>query len=123
MQLSIVTTLYYSEQYIREFYRRTRETAELIAMDYEFIFVNDGSPDGSLKAAVDLHREDQRVKIIDLSRNFGHHRAMMTGLKYATGDRVFLIDVDLEEDPELLETFWKKMDSEDNGEVVYGVRR
>ena len=69
---------------------------------YEIVLVNDGSPDDSLRVALDLHARDPRVRIIDLSRNFGHHKALMTGLAHARGELVFLIDCDLEEDPEWL---------------------
>ena len=73
--------------------------------DYEIVFVNDGSPDDSLDVALELFRVDPHVRVVDLARNFGHHKAMMTGLAHARGDLVFLIDSDLEEDPELLPSF------------------
>jgi len=121
MELSIVTTLYSSALYIAEFYRRSCAAAERITNDFELVFVNDGSPDNSLQLAVDLSRRDPRVKVIDLSRNFGHHKAMMTGLAHARGDLVFQIDVDLEEDPELLNTFYDEMQNSD-ADVFYGVQ-
>jgi len=105
MKLSIVTTLYNSSDYIEGFYERITNTALKITGDYEIIFVNDGSKDDSLEKAVSLFQKDDRIKVIDLSRNFGHHRAIMTGLSHARGDYVFLIDSDLEEEPELLEEF------------------
>ena len=100
MQLSVVTTLYQSASFVFEFYTRMRACAEEFATDYELIFVNDGSPDNSLDEVLRLWRQDPRVRVIDLSRNFGHHQAIMAGLSQATGERVFLIDVDLEESPE-----------------------
>ena len=96
MKLSIVTTLYRSSSTINEFYRRTLAAAESITEDIELVMVNDGSPDASLDIALDLHKSDRRVVVVDLSRNFGHHKAMMTGLAHATGDRVFLIDCALD---------------------------
>jgi len=122
MQLSIVTTLYRSSSWLKEFYRRAVATAETITTDFEIILVNDGSPDDALDVAIALHDSDKRVVIIDLSRNFGHHKAIMTGLANARGERVFLIDCDLEEQPELLGEFWQKM-SERNADVIYGVQR
>ncbi len=102
MKLSIVSTLYQSAPYIAEFYERCTQVAKQFAnQDYEIIFVNDGSPDNSLEIAIELYKQDSHVKIIDLSRNFGHHKAMMTGLAHAKGTYVFLIDSDLEEEPEL----------------------
>lgn len=119
--ISIVATLYNSAPYLDEFYRRATETALKLGGDYEIVFVNDGSPDDSLKRAVRLCEADERVQVIDLSRNFGHHKAMMTGLIHARGDLVFLIDSDLEEEPEWLLSFAEKMRS-NQCDVVYGVQ-
>jgi len=122
MDLSIVTTLYSSAPYVREFYARIRTAAEKITGDYETLFVNDGSPDNSLELALSLYEEDHRVRVIDLSRNFGHYKAIMTGLAYAKGDLVFLVDCDLEEEPELLGTFYSEIKSS-RADVVYGVQQ
>ena len=121
MQLSVVTTLFQSAPYIDEFYRRVRSEAEKISPDMEFVFVNDGSTDRSLQTALDLQKQDGRIMVVDLSRNFGHHKAMMTGLEYAKGDLVFLIDVDLEEPPEILGAFVETLNKE-NADAVYGVQ-
>ena len=121
MRLSIVTTMYYSAPYINEFYSRICVAAEKITSDYEIIFVNDCSPDDSLKMAVLLYENDPKVRVIDLSRNFGHHKAAMTGLIHAKGKSVFLIDVDLEEEPELLNRFYNIFKNSD-ADVVYGVQ-
>ena len=121
MKLSIVTTLYRSATTINEFYRRAMAAAESITQDIELVMVNDGSPDDSLVLALALHRADPRVVVVDLSRNFGHHKALMTGLAHATGDLVFLVDSDLEEEPELLTCFHKRF-SQGDCDVVYGVQ-
>jgi len=121
MKLSIVTTMYFSAPYLAEFYARISAAAKKLTEDYEIIFVNDGSPDNSLEIAVSFFERDERVKVIDLSRNFGHHKAIMTGLAYAEGERTFLIDSDLEEEPELLEQFVKEMETA-QADVVYGVQ-
>jgi putative glycosyltransferase len=121
MDLSIVTTLYRSAPYVEQFYARVRAAAEEITDDYEIIFVNDGSPDDSLEIALALYARDRRVKVLDLSRNFGHHKAIMTGLAQAGGALVFLIDSDLEEEPELLGRFHREMNAT-GADVVYGVQ-
>jgi len=121
MKLSIVTTLYYSAPYVDEFYRRAREQAANFTSEFEIIFVNDGSPDDSLDRAVALHLTDERVRVVDLARNFGHHKAMMTGLEYSHGELIFLIDSDLEEAPELLATFSEIMQARQS-DVVFGVQ-
>lgn len=122
MKLSVVTTMYYSEPYLDEFYERIVKSIKKITDDYEIVFVNDGSPDDSLQKALSLREKDKNIKVLDLSRNFGHHKAIMTGLSHTNGDYVFLIDCDLEEDPELLEEFWDKMNDEDGIDVVFGVQ-
>ena len=122
MKLSIVATLYQSAPYINEFHERASATARrLVGDDYEIVLVNDGSPDNSLDLAVKLTEQDSHVVVVDLSRNFGHHKAMMTGLAHAKGERVFLIDSDLEEEPEWLETFVQQMEQE-SCDVVYGIQ-
>jgi putative glycosyltransferase len=96
-------------------------TAAALTDDYELVFVNDGSPDDSLEHVIALYERDAHVRIVDLSRNFGHHRAMMTGLAHATGEMIFLVDVDLEEHPEWLLDFHDIM-IRTGADVVYGVQ-
>ncbi len=122
MKLSVVTTLYQSEEYIRDFHSRaTKAAQELVADSFEIIFVNDDSPDDSLICVMELARDDPHIVVVDLSRNFGHHQAMMTGLSYAQGDEVFLIDSDLEESPEWLKDFQVRL-VDDRADMVYGVQ-
>ena len=71
--------------------------------------------------ALELFERDPRVRVVDLARNFGHHKAMMTGLGHARGQLVFLVDSDLEEDPELLTAFATALDTA-AADVVYGVQ-
>jgi len=122
MKISVVTTLYKSAPYIGEFVERTRSALKTLTDDYELILVDDGSPDDSLRIAVALLQTEPRLKIIELSRNFGHHKAMMTGLEHASGDLVFLIDVDLEEPPELLGRFYPVLRDEEL-DVVFGFQK
>jgi putative glycosyltransferase len=121
VRLSIVSTLYRSAPHLREFLERIATQAERIGSDFEIVLVNDGSPDDSLEVALAFQSRDARVRILDLSRNFGHHKAMMTGLAHATGDRVFLIDSDLEEPPELLGRFNDELERS-GADVVFGVQ-
>ena len=120
--ISVVTSLYRSAPYLEEFYRRCVEALTRVGGDYEIVLVNDGSPDASLAIALQLRARDPRVRVIDLSRNFGHHKALMTGLRRATGDLVFLIDCDLEEDPAWLVDFHAVM-RDTGADVVYGVQQ
>lgn len=121
--ISVVTSLYRSAPYITEFYTRARAAVEKLGCDYEFILVNDGSPDDALEKAVALHLRDNKVKVIDLSRNFGQQPAMITGVEHAKGDYIFTLDSDLEEEPEHLEKFLCILeDSKGEVDLVYGVR-
>lgn len=119
--LSIVATLYRSEEYVVEFCDRAAASARAIGKDFEIVLVNDGSPDGALRVAKEYADRHAEVTVVDLSRNFGHHQAMMAGLSHCQGSLVFLIDSDLEEEPEWLVEFSKTL-SESGADVVYGVQ-
>lgn len=95
--------------------------SQLVGNDFELVLVNDGSPDNSLALAVALSQQDARITVVDLSRNFGHHKAMMTGLAYARGEYVFLLDSDLEEEPEWLVEFHELLHTH-HVDVVFGVQ-
>jgi dolichol-phosphate mannosyltransferase len=121
--LSIVIPIYNEEATILELYRRL--TAVLIQslaeFAYEIVFVNDGSIDGSMHILIKLHSDDPSVKIVNLSRNFGHQAALTAGLDYAKGDVVICMDGDLQDPPEMIPSLiarWK-----DGNDVVYAVRK
>ncbi len=121
MKLSVVTTLYKSEQFLNDFISEILKAISQIGIkDYEIIFVNDGSPDNSLQYLLSRKQEIPQIKIIDLSRNFGHHYAMQSGLSEAKGDYIFLIDNDLEISPSILYTFYKEITNDTTLDVVYG---
>jgi putative glycosyltransferase len=122
MKISVVTTLYKSAPYIVEFVNRTQNELKKTGSEYEIILVDDGSPDDSLRTALACRQTEPQLKIIELSRNFGHHKAMITGLEHASGDLVFLIDVDLEEPPELLGSFLEVLRAEEL-DVVFGFQK
>jgi putative glycosyltransferase len=92
--------------------------AASITQDFEIVLVDDGSPDNSRDLAVSLQAIFPQIRVVELSRNFGHHPAILAGITEAKGEFVFLIDCDLEEAPELLTPFWSQIDKVD---VVFGV--
>ena len=101
--ISIVTTTYNSASYIDEFIRRISDTLKgLGEAEYEIIIVDDGSDDNTSAIIKEFIDHDPRIVLFELSRNFGQHPAIMTGLRQCRGEYVFLIDSDLEEPPELL---------------------
>jgi putative glycosyltransferase len=122
MKISVVTPLYKSAAYIDELYRRSVDAiAKTGAAAHEFVFVNDASPQNDLAVATAIAARDGNVKVVDLSRNFGQHRAILTGLEHATGDLVFVMDSDLEEEPEWIAEFHAAM-AASGADVVYGVQ-
>ncbi len=121
--LSIVTSLYKSEPYVAEFHRRLTQTIDALKIStYEVVYVNDGSPDLAKDLVRELLEIDPHVVLVDLSRNFGPHKALLTGLAYARGERVFLLESDLEEDPELLARLTEEMDRR-GCDVVYAMQK
>ena len=122
MTLSVVTTLYKSEKFIREFYNRiVIEIEKNNFSSYEIIFIDDGSPDNCKKIVFELQKINKNIKYILLSRNFGHHNAIFAGLDNCSGNYIFLLDVDLEDKPEWLSLFLETMEKE-NYDVVYGIQ-
>ena len=120
MKLSIVSTLYQSAEYVEEFIKRSKKVAQEIAdFDYEIILVDDGSPDNSLEIALNLTKTNKNLKVVELSRNFGHHRAMTAGLHESKGDYVYLVDSDLEEEPEWLALFYSELQIT-GADAIYG---
>ena len=121
MTLSVVTTLYKSKTYLEVFLKEIISSIETIeVMDYELIFVNDGSPDDSVEYLLERKKDISQIKVIDLSRNFGHHYAIQAGLNYASGEYVFLIDNDLETPPSVLVDYYNEIIIDKNLDVVYG---
>ena len=120
MKLSVVVTMYNSALYIEEFYQRISSIIQDITDQYEIVLVDDGSPDDSLVIAKQLLNKDGRIKIVELARNHGHHRAMMIGLAQSSGEHIYLTDIDLEEAPENLSAFWSAMHDGSEVDVVFG---
>jgi putative glycosyltransferase len=120
MKLSVVTTIYRSAHCIEEFHRRAAKAAELMGVELETVFVNDGSPDNGLEVADALAGRDARVVVVDLARNFGQHQALLAGMQLATGELVAILDGDLDDDPLWLVDFRRTM-VERRCDVVFGV--
>lgn len=101
--LSVIVACYNEEEALPLFYKEIKNTAKLMSnLDFEFLFINDGSNDKTLEVIKELAKEDKRVKFISLSRNFGKEAAMFAGLKNSKGDYVTLMDADLQDPPSLL---------------------
>jgi dolichol-phosphate mannosyltransferase len=120
--ISVVAPVYNEEGGITQFYERVEGVlAALVpAVDYELVFVNDGSSDGSADVLRGLLARDQHVRLLDLSRNFGHQKAITAGLDHARGDAVVVIDSDLQDPPEVIAQM--VLEWRGGADVVYGVR-
>ncbi len=120
MQLSIIIPVYNEEQNIPELYVRLTDAVLQITDEYELIFINDGSTDGSLFELIKLTEKDSRSFYINFSRNFGHQIAVTAGIDYCSGNAVVIIDGDLQDPPELIPELYKKY--QEGFEVVYARR-
>ena len=120
MKLSVVTSMYKSEIFVKDFHAAISQVAASITDDLEIIFVDDGSPDRSAQAVQEIIAADPRVRLIKLSRNFGQSVAMLAGLTKARGDLIYTSDIDLEDPPELLARFHELMNADRSVQSVYG---
>jgi polyisoprenyl-phosphate glycosyltransferase len=115
--LAIVIPCFNEEGTLRETHRRVTEAIAGVVRTYEIVYVDDGSRDGTPSLLRALQREDPHVRVVSLSRNFGHQCA---GLAHAEGDAVVIMDADLQDPPEVVEDMLRRW--EEGYEVVYGVR-
>ncbi len=119
--LSVIVPAYNEASVITDFHARLIKVLDGLSMTVEIIYINDGSTDGTLEILNGFHEKDERVCILDLSRNFGKELAMTAGLDHACGDAVVVIDADLQDPPELIPDM---LDEWQRGyDVVYMKRR
>jgi polyisoprenyl-phosphate glycosyltransferase len=119
--LSVVVPAYNEEECLDECHRRLTTVLASLDLDYELLFVNDGSRDGTLQVIRRLQQQDPHVSLLDLSRNFGKEIALSAGLDVADGAAVIVIDADLQDPPELIPTLvaeWRA-----GSDVVYAQRQ
>ncbi|MFN8576445.1 MAG: glycosyltransferase family 2 protein [Candidatus Sericytochromatia bacterium] len=118
--ISIVAPAYNESENIYPFYERMKKVLDSITDDWEIVCVNDGSKDDTVEKLIDLNSKDNRVKVVDLSRNFGKELALTAGLDYSKGKAIIPIDIDLQDPPELIKDMielWKQ-----GNDVVYATR-
>ena len=121
-RLSVVAPCFNEQDGIDEFYRRVSAVcAASVGDSYEIVLVNDGSTDSTLSALRTLSERDSHVVVVDLARNYGHQIALTAGLEFAGGERILILDADLQDPPELLSQMMALMD--EGNDVVYGQRR
>ena len=99
---SVVVPIYNEEENITAFHGALSTTLDTLEKDWEIVYVNDGSRDGSLALLLGIQRHDPRVTVVEFSRNFGHQAALSAGLQVARGDAIILMDGDFQDPPEVL---------------------
>jgi len=121
MSLSVIVPVYKEEGNISEFLRRVSEILQYITEDYEIIFCLDPSPDRTEAVILEHREKDQRVKLLKFSRRFGQPMAVLAGLQYSSGQAVVVMDVDLQDPPELITEMVERWHA--GFDVVYAQRR
>lgn len=122
-KISVVIPMYYEEEVADICYKRVVNNLKNLSdkYNYEIIFINDGSKDSTLEILKKIASNDDNVKIISFSRNFGHQAAVTAGIRNVTGDAIIIMDADLQDPPELFEGMIEKW--EEGYDVVYGKRK
>lgn len=119
--LSLVIPVYYEQEVLLESFKRMDAAMKSTGYRYEIIYVNDGSRDNTMKILRSIAKEHDYVKVRSFSRNFGHQLAVTCGMDIACGDAVIIIDVDLQDPPELICDMVKMW--EQGADIVYGKRK
>jgi len=119
-KITLVSPAYNEEAVVEEFVRQVSRVLGRETNEYEILLVDDGSKDSTLTKLREIASHDNHVKVLSLSRNFGHAMAISAGLEYSSGDAVIVMDADLQDDPEVLPLFIKEW--RDGNEVVYATR-
>jgi glycosyltransferase involved in cell wall biosynthesis len=121
LKLSVVIPCFNESQNIHELHKRVSEVCKsVVGQEYEIVLVNDGSKDNSWQIICEIVKKDTRLLAINLSRNYGHQIALTAGLELAKGDRILILDADLQDPPDLLPEMMYQMDL--GADVVYGQR-
>ena len=118
--ISVITPVYGCCSSLEKLYSRLVVTLSSITEDFEIILINDASPDNAWEIIKELSKKDSRVKGINLSRNFGQHRAITAGLDYAKGDWVVVMDCDLQDRPEEITKLYNK--AQEGYDIIFGKR-
>ena len=120
MKLSIVIPVYNEAKNISKLHDQLLSTLKDITSSYEIIFINDGSIDKSEEIINSLRSQNKKVKFVSFSRNFGHMAAVSAGLHYSKGDKVVVMDADLQDPPRIIKKLYDKSKKHD---VVYAIKK
>lgn len=120
--ISLVIPIYNEEPILDELLNRSLNALKRIGRPFEIIIVDDGSEDNSLQKLLEHRKKDNRIKVVELSRNFGHQAAFTAGLKRSKGEFTVMMDGDLQDTPEFIEEMYEKMKS-GSFDIVNGYRK
>ncbi len=119
--LSLIVALYYEEECVEEFVRQVRAALDDEDLTYEIVFVDDGSQDRTVELTAALCADDDRIKLVQLSRNHGKEAAVTAGIEHARGRWMLMMDPDLQDPPERIVDFYQK--AQEGYDLVFGVRK
>ena len=121
-KIAVVIPMYCEEKMVQTCYARLKNVLEKIeTYDYEILFINDGSTDHTLALLKEIAMENEKVKVISFSRNFGHQAAVTAGLQEVTADAIVIMDCDLQDPPEVIPEMLELWEA--GNEVIYGKRK
>jgi len=120
--LSVIVPCFNEEEVIEETYKRLTNVLKENHINYEILFINDGSIDKTLEILTNIAKNDPKIKIISFSRNFGHQSAVSAGIHHCKGDYAVIIDADLQDPPEVIPELLS-LAKKEQANVVYGVRK
>lgn len=120
-KLSLVVPVFFEEECILQFIRETRAVLETLPLEYEYVFVDDGSKDNTVALIMEEAAKDKKIKLIVFSYNQGKQAAVSAGIRYASGDYLLYMDPDLQDPPEEIPRFWEEIQK--GYDLVFGVRK
>lgn len=120
--LSLIVALYFEEECVEEYVKQVRAELDHRDVEYEIVFVDDGSEDKTVPLVLALAAEDQRIKLVQLGRNYGKEVAVTAGIEHASGEFMVMMDVDLQDPPNRIMDFYDKINAGDGHDLVFGIR-
>ncbi len=120
--LSLIVALYFEEECVEEFVKQIRANLDDEDITYEIVFTDDGSKDRTIELVNAMAAEDDRIKLVQLGRNYGKEIAVTAGIEHASGRFMLMMDVDLQDPPDRIMDFYRKIQEGDGYDLVFGIR-
>ena len=119
--ISLIVALYYEQECVEEYVRQVRLCLDEEDVSYEIVFTDDGSQDRTIPIVEALAKEDPRIKLVQLARNYGKEVAVTAGIEHASGEYMIMMDVDLQDPPDRIMDFYRKI--QEGYDLVFGIRK